>query len=46
MMNPLRPADHVIEHLKKNNILIAPQIPAMSKYIRVSLGIPSDMQKF
>jgi histidinol-phosphate aminotransferase len=46
LMNPLRPRDQVIEHLKKNNILIGPTIPAMDKYIRVSLGTPADMEEF
>jgi histidinol-phosphate aminotransferase len=46
MMNPLRPADQVIEHLKKNNVVIAPFIPAMNKYVRVSLGTPAEMQEF
>lgn len=46
MMNPLRSVDKVIEHLKENNILIAPVIPAMPKYIRVSLGVPADMKEF
>lgn len=46
MVNPLRPADQVVEHLKKNNILIGPLIPTMSKYVRVSLGTPADMREF
>jgi len=46
MLNPLRPVDQVIEHLKNNNILVAPRIPAMNKYIRVSLGTPSEMLQF
>jgi histidinol-phosphate aminotransferase len=46
LINPLRTADKVIEHLKNNNVLIAPPIPAMSKYVRVSLGTPSDMLEF
>jgi histidinol-phosphate aminotransferase len=46
LVNPMHPPDEVIEHLKKNNILIGPRIPAMDKYIRVSLGTPADMQEF
>jgi histidinol-phosphate aminotransferase len=46
MLDPLRPPDQVIEHLKKNNILIGPPIPAMDKYIRVSLGTPAEMDEF
>jgi histidinol-phosphate aminotransferase len=46
MMNPMRPPDEVIEHLKKNNILIGPKYPVLDKNIRVSLGTPSEMQAF
>ena len=46
MVDPMRPADQVIEHLKKNNILIGPLIPTMDRYIRVSLGTPAEMQEF
>ncbi len=46
MMDPMRPPDQVIAHLKKNNILIGPPIPAMDKYIRVSLGTPAEMDEF
>jgi histidinol-phosphate aminotransferase len=46
MVNPMRPPDEVIEHLKKNNILIGPKYPALEKYIRVSLGTPGEMQAF
>ncbi len=46
MMKSLHPVDQVLEHLKKNNILVAPPIPEMNKYIRVSLGTPADMLQF
>jgi histidinol-phosphate aminotransferase len=46
LMNPMRPPTRVIEHLKRHNILVGPVIPAMDKYIRVSLGTPADMQEF
>jgi histidinol-phosphate/aromatic aminotransferase/cobyric acid decarboxylase-like protein len=46
MVNPMRPPDQVIEHLKKHNILIGPKYPALDKYIRVSLGTPPEMQEF
>lgn len=46
MVNPMRPPDGVIEHLKKNNILIGPKYPVLDKYIRVSLGTPGEMQGF
>jgi histidinol-phosphate aminotransferase len=46
MMNPMRPPDEVIEHLKKNNVRIGPKYPVLDKYIRVSLGTPGEMQAF
>jgi len=46
MLNPLRPVDDVLEHLKSHNILVAPRIPAMSKYLRVSLGTSQEMSQF
>jgi histidinol-phosphate aminotransferase len=46
MVNPMRPPNEVIEHLKKNNILIGPKYPILDKYIRVSLGTPNEMQAF
>lgn len=46
MLDPRRPPDEVIAHLKKHNILIGPKYPVLDKYIRVSLGTPSEMQEF
>ena len=46
LVNPMRPPDEVIEHLKKNHILIGPKYPVLDKYIRVSLGTPGEMQAF
>jgi histidinol-phosphate aminotransferase len=46
MVNPMRPPDEVIEHLKKNHILIGPKYPVLDKYIRVSLGTPAEMPAF
>jgi histidinol-phosphate/aromatic aminotransferase/cobyric acid decarboxylase-like protein len=46
MMKSPYPVEMVFEHLKKNNILVAPPIPEMNKYIRVSLGTPADMLQF
>jgi histidinol-phosphate aminotransferase len=46
MLNPQRPPDDVIEHLKKHNILIGPKYPVLDKYIRVSLGLPQEMEEF
>jgi len=46
MLNPLRPVGEVLEHLKKHNIVVAPAIPEMNKYLRVSLGTPAEMLQF
>jgi histidinol-phosphate aminotransferase len=46
MMNPLRDATKVVEHLKDNGILIPPVNPATPKYVRVSLGPPAEMNEF
>jgi histidinol-phosphate aminotransferase len=46
MMNPQRPPDEVIAHLKQHNILIGPKYPALDKYVRVSLGKPEEMKLF
>jgi histidinol-phosphate aminotransferase len=46
MLDPRRPVNEVFEHLKKNNVLVAPPLPQMSKYLRVSLGTPTEMQRF
>jgi histidinol-phosphate aminotransferase len=46
LLNPLRPVSEVIPHLEKNGVFVAPPIPLMEKYIRVSLGTPAEMQEF
>jgi histidinol-phosphate aminotransferase len=46
MMNPQRPPDEVIAHLKKRNILIGPKYPVLDKYVRISLGQPQEMKIF
>ena len=46
MLNTGGPAEEAIDHLKKHNILVAPPIPSMKRYIRVSLGKPQEMLEF
>ena len=46
MMNTFHPADEVIEHFRKNNILIGRRFPPMDTYIRISLGRPEEMRAF
>lgn len=46
MMATSHPANAVIDHFKKNKILIGRAFGAMNTYIRVSLGLPGEMQAF
>jgi histidinol-phosphate aminotransferase len=46
MMNTHHPAEQVIEHFRKNNVLIGRRFPAMDSYIRVSFGTPAEMKAF
>jgi len=46
MMNTYHPVEDVIQHFRKNNILIGRRFPAMDTCIRVSLGTPKEMRSF
>jgi len=46
MMDTFHPAEGVIEHFRKNNVLIGRRFPVMDTYIRVSLGQPEEMRAF
>jgi histidinol-phosphate aminotransferase len=46
MMDVHRPAKQVIEHFRKNNVLIGREFPPLDTYIRVSLGKPEEMREF
>jgi histidinol-phosphate aminotransferase len=46
MLNTGGRAEEAIRHLQKHNILVAPTISSMPKYIRVSLGQPREMREF
>jgi histidinol-phosphate aminotransferase len=46
MLKAGRPAVEVIEHFKKNNVLIARLFPAMNTFVRVSFGTPPEMKEF
>jgi histidinol-phosphate aminotransferase len=46
MMNTFHSADQVIQDFRKSNILIGRHFPPMDTYIRVSLGLPEEMQAF
>lgn len=36
----------VIEHFKKNNILVGPYVPSMPEYVHVTLGTNAEMKEF
>lgn len=46
MMNTFHEADEIIEQFRKHGIVIGRHFPSMSTYIRVSLGLPEEMQAF
>ena len=46
MMHAQRPCREVIAHCKKHNVLIGRPFPPMDDYVRISLGLPEEMQRF
>jgi len=46
MLNTNRPAAVIVEHFKKNDILVAPSSASFDMHIRVSLGTPAQMREF
>lgn len=46
MMNTFHPAEEVIQHFLKSNILIGRRFPPMDTYIRISLSHPEEMRAF
>lgn len=46
MTNTFHPAEEVIQHFRKNNILLGRHFPPMDTYIRVSRGRPEEMRAF
>lgn len=46
MLNAGRPTMEVIEHFKKNGILVARRFPPLDTCVRVSLGTPAEMTEF
>ena len=46
MVQSGRPAQDVIDHFKKNNVLIGRPFPPLTDYVRISLGLPAEMQEF
>ena len=45
-LNVMRPAVEISEHYSKNNFVLAPLIPSMPNYLRISLGTPEEMHEF
>jgi hypothetical protein len=46
MLNTGRPAVEIVEHFKKNNVLVSGPFAPFDTYIRVSLGTPAEMREF
>jgi histidinol-phosphate aminotransferase len=46
MLNTWRPAVEIVEHFKKNGVMVAGPFPPFDKYIRVSLGAPAELREF
>jgi histidinol-phosphate aminotransferase len=45
-LNVMRPAKEIFEHYTRNNFVLAPLIPSMPNYLRISLGTPPEMHEF
>ncbi len=45
-LNVMRPAAEISEHYARNNFVLAPLIPSMPNYLRISLGTPEEMHEF
>jgi hypothetical protein len=46
LLDPLRPAQMVLDHLKHNNVILPPLFPGREQYVRVSFGTPDEMREF
>jgi histidinol-phosphate aminotransferase len=46
MLNTGQRAEGVVEHFRKNNIIVPHPFPPLDKYVRVSLGAREDMDEF
>lgn len=40
------PAQQVLEHFRKHNVILGPFIPQMDKHVRVTIGTTQEMQEF
>ena len=46
MLNTGRPAEEVIQHFSRNNVILPAPFSPLKTYVRVSLGTPQDMAEF
>ena len=46
MLNTVVLADQVVRHFKQHDLLVAGQIPGFDTHVRVSLGTPTEMERF
>lgn len=46
MMDTHHPAQEIIQHFRKHQVLIGRHFPALDTYVRISLGTPDEMLKF
>jgi histidinol-phosphate aminotransferase len=46
MVKTGRPAGEILEHFRKNRVLLSGPFAGFPTYVRVSLGIPDDMREF
>jgi histidinol-phosphate aminotransferase len=46
MIEAERNATEIVEHFRKNDVLVAGPFPSLPKHIRVSLGTPDEMRAF
>jgi histidinol-phosphate aminotransferase len=46
LFDTMRPADMVFNHLKNHGVVVAPPVPEIERYLRVSLGTPPEMREF
>jgi histidinol-phosphate aminotransferase len=40
------PIDEIIEHFRRNNILVGPRFPRLDDFLRVSIGRPEESKRF
>ncbi len=46
LVHPDHPSQEIAAHLRKNNVLVASDLPGMGDFIRVSIGRPDELNEF